>query len=115
MTFRRWLLSPVLRALQAQQALLQLIYTQGARTMSTASDLRDALASIQAAVAAFPAAVDAAEARLTAAIKAGASNAELEAAAQEVIAGLRGASDTATSAVADLNDGTDEAEPPAAA
>lgn len=112
MSIRRWFLAPVLDDLRAVQLFLQSLNRKVNSIMSTASDLRDAVASIKTAVEAFPAAVDAAEKRLTDAIAAGASNAELEAAAQEAIAGLRGASDTATGAVADLSDGKDEADAP---
>jgi hypothetical protein len=78
------------------------------KLMATTTDVKDLAVELKAKVDAFGPAVDAAEARLTAAIAAGGvSQADLD----EAFATLRGASDSADAIKADLEDGVDEAAP----
>lgn len=86
--------------------------------MATLEDLTQAVADAKTAVDQFPAAVDALEAKITAALANAGLTAEQQAAIDGAVADLRGVSNTAQGAVADAADGIDEAaqtpsEPPA--
>jgi hypothetical protein len=76
--------------------------------MATSAEVKDLALELKAKVESFGPAIDAAEARLTAAIAAGGvSQADLD----DAFAALRGAADSADLLKADLEDGVDEAAP----
>jgi hypothetical protein len=83
------------------------------KLMATSTELLDASAALKAKVDAFGPAVDAAEARLTAAIaQLGTIPPAVQADIDAAFETLRGAGDSADTIKADLEDGVDEAATP---
>lgn len=82
------------------------------RQMATAQELMDGIDELGAQIEAFQSAANNAEARITAAIKAGQDGAALQAVVDSAFAKVKDLGGKAKAAADDLNDGTDEADVP---
>lgn len=88
------------------------LQTQGVGIMATGQELLDGLTELDGHMTAIESAVNNAEARLTAAIKAGQTGAELQAVVDSALGKVKDLTGKAQATAADLNDGVDEADVP---